>query len=331
MTINCRILRIPCAALYGISFWIGLWLPAAAQKYPDRPVRVISTTPTAGAGDVVVRLIAEHVSQTLKQPIVIEAQPAATGQIATQDVVRAEPDGYLMLWGNSNLVNTQALKKNLPFNVLRDLAPVSLAVSSPFLLAVNSSLPINTLEDFVKYARTKPGELAFGSVGLGSGMHLAGESLGKAMGAPMTHIPYPSTGIGTMLTDLAENRIQVMLATLSTFQSILSTRKAKIIAVLAKERYSLVPQAQPVTDVLPNFTEVPIWFGMLAPAKTPNTIIDLWSRQIRTAVYEREMKQRLDGFGLVTVGSDPAQMADTMQTSMKKISALVKDLNIEVP
>jgi tripartite-type tricarboxylate transporter receptor subunit TctC len=198
-------------------------------------------------------------------------------------------------------------------------------------LAVNNSVPINTLEEFVKYARAKRGELAFGSVGLGSGIHLAGESLGKAMGAPMTHIPYPSTGMGTMLTDLAENRIQVMLATLSTLQSILTARKAKIIAVLARERYALVPQAQPVTDVLPNFTEVPVWFGMLAPAKTSNAIIDLWSEQIRTVVYDPQIKQRLDEFGLVTVGSDPTQMADTMQAGIKDISALVKDLNIESP
>jgi tripartite-type tricarboxylate transporter receptor subunit TctC len=318
-------------ALGGMALNFGLSTPAAAQKYPDRAVRVVSTTPSAGAGDVVVRLVAERVSQTLKQPIVVEVQPGATGQIATQAAVRADPDGYFLLWGNSNLVNTQAVKKNLPFDVLRDLAPISLTVASPFLLLVNDSLPINTLEEFVRYARANPGELSFGSVGLGSGFHLTGESLGQAMGARMNHIPYPNTGIGTMIGDLAANRIQVMFGALSTVQAVVSSGKAKILAVLTKEPYALVPRAQPVTDVLPNFVEVPVWFGMLAPAKTPKAIVDLWSNEIRAAVREAQVEERLDNLGLVAVASDPAAMADAMKTGIANISSLAKGLNLEMP
>jgi tripartite-type tricarboxylate transporter receptor subunit TctC len=305
--------------------------PAAGQTYPDRPIRVLSTTPTAGVGDVVVRLIAEHASRTLKQSVVVEVQSAATGQIATQAIVRGEPDGYSLLWGNSNLVNTQAVKKGLPFDVIHDLAPISLAVSSPLLLVVNSSLPIGNLDDFVRYARAKPGELAFGSVGVGSGIHLTGESLGRALGARLTHVPYANSGMATQLTDLTENRIQVILATWSTVQAVVTSGKAKVIAVLAKDHYPMMPELPPVTDALPNFVEVPVWFGMLAPAGTPEPIVDLWYREIRAALAESDIKLRLESLGLVVVASDPAYMAQTIKTGISNISVLAKELDIEIP
>ena len=294
-------------------------------------MRVLSTTPTAGAGDVVVRMIAEHSSRTLKQSVLVEVQSAATGQIATQAIARAEPDGYSLLWGNSNLVNTQAVKKSLPFDVLHDLTPISLAVAAPLLLVTNSSLPIDNLDDFVRYARAKPGELAFGSVGVGSGIHLTGESLGRAMGARLTHVPYANSGMATQLTDLAENRIQVVLSSWSSVQSVVNSGKAKVIAVLAKDRYPMMPDVPPVTDFLPNFLEIPVWFGLLAPAGLPKPIVDLWYREIRDALSDAEIKQRLESLGFVIVASDPAQMAQAITTGISNISALAKELAIEIP
>ena len=323
-----HIRKIWYATLCAAAFGGGAYSGASAQNYPDRLVRVVSTTPSGGAGDVVMRLVAERVSRRLKQAVVIEAQPAAAGQVATQAVVRAEPDGYSLLWGNSNLVNTQVVRKNLPFDVLRDLTPISLAVELPFLLFVNSSLPFNTLEEFVRYARARPGELAYGSVGVGSGIHLAGESLGRSLRAPMTHIPYASTGVGTLIADLSENRIQVLFSSMSTMQSVLDSGKVKVLAVSSKDRYALYPQAQPIAEVLPDFIEVPVWFGMLGPARTPKAIIDLWSSEIRMVLHEPEVKLRLDGLGLVGVASNPEQMGQAMQAGITDISALVKDLKL---
>lgn len=302
-----------------------------AQEYPKRAIRVLSTTPTGGAGDIAVRLIADHASLVFKQGVVVEVQSAATGQIATQTIARAQPDGYSLLWGNSNIVNTQAMKKDLPFDVLHDLAPVSLAITSPLLLVVNASLPIKSLDDFVAYARAKPGELAFGSVGIGSGIYLAGESLGQALGSRLRHVPYATSGMATQLADLAENRIQVLLLSWSTIQPILTSGRIRVLAVLSRDRYPPLPDIPPITSALQNFKEVPVWFGMLAPAATPKTIVGLWSAEIRNAVRDPHIKGRLDQLGLEVAAGDPDQMKTAMQTGMKNISALVKDLNLETP
>lgn len=323
-------LKVVRLAFYGAAIAAMTYSGTLAQEYPTRAIRVLSTTPTGGAGDVAVRLIADHASRVFKEGVVVEVQSAATGQIATQTIARAQPDGYSLLWGNSNIVNTQAVKKDLPFDVLRDLAPISLTITSPLLLVVNASLPVKSLDDFVAYARARPGELAFGSVGVGSGIYLAGESLGQALGARLRHVPYATSGMATQLTDLAENRIQVLLLSWSTIQPILTSGKIRVLAVLSKDRYPPLPDIPPITAALPNFNEVPVWFGMLAPAATPKPVISQWSSEIRNAVRDPKIKGQLDRLGLQVSAGEPDQMKAAMQTGIKNISALVKDLNLEV-
>ena len=303
--------------------------PAGAQPFPNRSIRVLNSSPVGGLGDVALRIIAEKASSSLGQPIVIETQSAATGQIATQTIVRADPNGYSLLWGNSNLVNTQVVKKELPYNVLQDLAPVSLTVTSPTLIAINADLPINSPAEFVKYLKTHDGQIAFGNPGFGSGLHLAAEMLAKEIGVKVLHVPY-SGGTSGMNTDLMENRIQVLITSLPTIAPVLPTGRVRLIAVLARDRYAPLPDLPTIFEVLPNYKPVPVWFGMLAPKNTPDTIRNLVSKHLREAANDIEIKRKLEKLGLVVTAGTPAEMGEAMKRGIDDISALVKEIRLEV-
>ncbi len=266
--------------------------------YPNHQVTFIVPFAPAGGTDVLARLLAEKLEQELGEPFVVENRPGAGTVIATNFVAKSPPDGYTIMMDVSSLAIDVTLYKSLPYDPAKDLTLVALIASVPFVLVVNPSLPVNSVEELIKLAKQRP--LSYGSGGIGAFHHLAAALFCSMTGITMTHVPY--RGTAPALSDLMGGYIQLMFSDLGPALPLINAGKIRPLAVTTKEPFAALPNVPPLADVgVPGF-DAAAWQGVVAPAKTPQPILAKLNSQLNAIVAMDDVRTRMTDFGMIPVG-----------------------------
>ncbi len=274
---------------------------AQTADYPSKPVRIILSSPGGGT-DVMARSFAEHFTRTFGTQFVVESrQPniAATGYVA-----KSTPDGYTLLVATASYIVTTLFHKSAPYDPIRDFAPVSLLGTTPIILVVHPSLPVRSVREYIALAKAKPGELNFGSGGIGSPLHLAGELFNQTTGINVMHIPFKGTAAAAI--DLQAGRVQAMFPSAISVMPQIRAGRVKVLTIMSDHRSTELPDVPTTKEAgIPNLT-VNIWYGMLAPRATPKPILDLLNKAVVAGMARPEIKERMLTNGVDQVGSTPA-------------------------
>ena len=321
--------HLRCAALCLVAGPLLLANFAQAQSYPTRPIRWIVTYPPGGPTDVVARAIGAKLTAAWGQQIVIDNRPGAGGVIGTELAAKAVPDGYTLLFGTSaGLTINPALSNKLPYDAMKDFAPVSLLVLNPQLLVVHTSVAANSVKELIALLKARPGQFNYASVGQGSPNHLGMELFKALTGTEMVHVPYKGTG--PALTDLLGGQIQLMFNSMPSVLPLVASGKLKALAVGSAQRSRAVPDIPTVAEAgVPGFENV-TWYGMFAPAKTPHDIIIKLNKQVVTILAEPEMAQRLAVQGAEPRSSTPEELSKFMRVESARWQKVIKTANIRL-
>ncbi len=294
---------------------------AAAQAYPTRPVRIIVGFASGGTLDIIARLLGQWLSERFGQPFVVENRPGAGGNIGTEAVVRAPPDGYtLLLVGSPNMINATLYEK-LNFNFIRDIAPVASTDRVPLVMEVNPAFPAKSVPEFIAYTKANPGKINMASAGTGTGQHVAGELFKMMAGVDMTHVPYRSAG--PALTDLIGGQVQVMFDGLPASIEHIRAARLRALAVTTATRLEVLPDISTVGDFVPGY-EASAVHGLGAPKNTPAEIVDSLNKAINSALAESKTKARLADLGLTVLAGSPAEFGKLIAEETEKWGKVVK-------
>ena len=300
----------------------------AQEAFPSKPVRVVVPYPAGGVADLLPRVVGEKVSQKWGQPVIVENKAGASGNIGMAEGARAAPDGYtLVLAPTGNLTVNPSLFPNLPFDVHRDLAPVTLLAQSPNVLVVHPSVPAKSFRELIAYAKANPDKLNFASPGEGSGAHLAGELLKLDAGIKATHVPYK--GMAPAVNDLLGGNVQMMFAGVSSALQHIKSGKLVALAVASPRRNPQLPDVPTVVESgLPGF-DVTSWYGVVVRAGTPPAVIQKIQRDMAEALQAEDVKAKLAGLGLEPVGNTPDEFAALIKAETQKWGDIVRKAGIK--
>jgi tripartite-type tricarboxylate transporter receptor subunit TctC len=297
-----------------------------AQTYPTRPVRIVVGFAAGGGADIVARLMGQWLSERLGQPFIIENRSGAGGNIATEVVVRAPPDGYtLLLLGTSNTFNPTLYDK-LNFNFVRDIAPVAGLTRDPIVMEVNPSVPANTVPEFIAYAKANPGKVNMASSGNGSVQHAAGELFKMMTGIQMNHVPY--RGAGPALTDLLGGQVQVIFDVTTSSIEYIRASKLRALAVTSATRSEMLPDVPTVGEFVPGY-EASNFRGLGAPKNTPADIIDKLNTTVNAGLVDPKLKARLADLGDVPMLMSPADFGNFIADETAKWGKVIRAANIK--
>jgi tripartite-type tricarboxylate transporter receptor subunit TctC len=300
---------------------------ARAQAYPSRPVRIIVGFAPGGAQDIYARLIGQKLSERIKQPVIIENRPGASGTIGTEVVVRAASDGYtLLLLGPPNAINATLYDK-LNFDFVHDIQPVAGVVREFPIMAVNPSVPAETVPQFIAYAKANPGRVNMASSGNATGPHLAGELFKMMAGVELIHVPY--RGASLALSDLLGGQVQVMIGTsMSAAIEHVRTGRLRALAVTSATRSSILPDVPTVGEFIPGF-ESSNWFGVGAPRNTPVEIIDRLNAEINAVLLDPKIRKRLADLGAAPMPMTPADFRRLIFEEIEKWAKVIRAANVK--
>jgi tripartite-type tricarboxylate transporter receptor subunit TctC len=302
--------------------------PAWAQTWPSRPILVVSTASPASSGDVALRLIAAKMTASLGQPVMVELKTAARGAQAAQALAKAGADGYTLTYGTSGTyVNARFLFKNLAFDVLKDFAPISLAVSSPSYVVVNAAVPVSSLQELIDYAKRNPGRLEYASTGSGSVFHLTGESLKLYAGIDLLHVPYAQANFSQMINDWVTGRVALWFPTYAFLAPNLP--KVRPLAIVDTKRSARMPDVPTVAEILPGFQGFPAWWAFFGPAGLPSSLAERLSAEVRAALAAQEVQAKLGDLGLSTIASSPQELDAHLRREIDAVGKLVKSIGLE--
>jgi tripartite-type tricarboxylate transporter receptor subunit TctC len=308
-------------ALGWASLALGGVSSAVALDYPTKPVRWIVGYPAGGSTDIVARLIGQYLSEKLGQQFVIENRPGAGNNLATEQVVRAAPDGYTLLLVNpANAVNATLYEK-LNFNFIKDIAPVAGFIRTPNVMEVNPSVPVKTVPEFIAYAKSNPGKINLASSGNGTSIHMSGELFKMLAGLNMVHVPY--RGSAPMLTDLIGGQVQVTFDNMPSSIEHIRAGRLRALAVTTAVRSAALPDIPVVADFLPGY-EASSWFGAGVPKGTPTEIIEKLNKEMNAALVDPKIKERLDALGGISLQGTPADFAKVIGEETEKWAKVVK-------
>ena len=294
---------------------------AKAQAYPTRPVRLIVNVAAGGGVDIVARMIAQRLSDRLGQPFVVENRPGAGGNIGTEAVVRAAPDGYtLLVVVAANAINVTLYDK-LSFNFIRDIAPISEIYRTPLFMVVNPSSPVKTVPEFIAYAKANPGKINMASAGNGTVQHVAGELFKMMTSINMVHVPYRE-GVASV-TDLLGGQVQVMFHTTGAAISYIRAGQLRPLAVTTPTRQEVLPDIPTVGEFVPGY-EASGWMGIGAPRTTPAEIIDRLNSEINASLADSKIRERIADLGNTTSGGSPGDFARLIAAETEKWAKVVK-------
>jgi len=267
----------------------------ADAAYPSRPIHIVLGFPAGSATDIITRIYADEIGKNINGTVVVENQPGAASNIASAAVARAAPDGHTLLMATTANATSVNLYKNLRYDFQKDFEPIALLASAPPVISVNAGSPIRSVEDLIKLAKSKPGEVMFGSSGVGTAPHMSAELLNMMAGIKMTHVPYKGTN--DAITDLITGRLKVLFSPLPTVASLAKEGKIRILAVTTKQRSSLAPDLPTVAESgVPDF-DATLWFGLMTPKGTPSAILKKLTSAVGKAAASDGLKQRLQASG----------------------------------
>jgi tripartite-type tricarboxylate transporter receptor subunit TctC len=295
----------------------------AQTAYPSRTIRFIVPFTPGGSGDIFARPIAQKMSESMGQQVVVENRPGSGGVIGTEAAAKAAPDGYTMMMGlTANIAVNPALYPKLPYDPLRDFAPVTLVAAAPYVLLVPASLPAHNVKELIALARSKPGQLAYVSLGSGSMGHLSGEMLASLAGVKLLHVPYKS--LGQAIPDLISGQVQLLFLGIASAQAQVKSGRLRAIAVSGAKRSAMMPQLPTVAESGVKGFDLTGWYGVFVPAGTPQDIIARLHREIVRTLSLPDVRERLASDGAEVVGNSPRELDAFVRTEIVKWAKIVK-------
>ena len=298
-----------------------------AQGYPDRPIRVVVATAPGGASEILARTVGSGLSAVWGQPVIVDHRPGAGGTIGTDSVAKARPDGYTLLIGSrGNLIIASSVYPDIPYDANRDFAPVTNLVSQPIVLVAHPSFAPSTVNELVAYAKARPGNVLYASIGIGSAMHLGGELLQRRAGLQLIHVPYK--GGGPAVVDLAGGHVPLLFVGVVPALPYIRSGKIKAIAAVGAKRASVLPDVPTVGEILPGY-KVDDWSGVLVPARTPSAIVRKLSDEIVRHVQTPETRKRLEGVGFELLATTPEQFHASIREELGRWGGMIRSAGIK--
>jgi tripartite-type tricarboxylate transporter receptor subunit TctC len=304
---------------------IAAAMPGSAQTYPDKPIRLIVPYATGAFPDTVARLVGHKLSDALGQQVVVDSRVGGSGTVGTLAAVKSPPDGYTLLGVINNHTTNPHLLKKMPYDEFNDLTPVSLMVRGPLVLAVSTKTGISSVQEFVKLAKSKPGGINFAISGLGSPARLLMEQLRLQAGLNFNVVPYK--GVAQALNDLVGGQVDALFATVPSVASFHQSGQIRVLAVTSDGPSDLMPGAPAMNTFYPGLTGE-AWMGLLAPAKTPDAIVQRLNAEVVKALAQPDLKARLKDLGLNAFGSSPAQFDSYLRSESSRWGKLIRDQKI---
>lgn len=313
------VLLLSSIALHSLSW---------GQSYPSQPIRLVVGYPAGGASDVIARVIGQELNTSLQQPVIIDNRAGAGGTIGAANVAKAPKDGYSLFLGDTgSLILSKAIYKTLPLDPDADLTPIALVAQHPFVLAINSAVPVKTIQEFIAYAKDRPGALSYASPGTGSPHHIAMERFNLKVGINIVHVPY--RGAAPATTDFVGGQIPVMLMDPASAIANIKTGKIHVIVVLAPSRIPQFPDIPTNAEAgIPGVEASNIW-ALMAPSGTPSPIVDKLAGSLKAAIELPATRQRLFDMGITTSWSSSAQLTELLKQQREAQRALVRKLDIK--
>lgn len=317
--------RIFVFALFLLALGVST-IAGYGQNWPAHTIRIVVGFPP-GPTDIVSRPIADRLSKALGQPVVIENRPGANGSIATEQVMKADPDGYTLLIGTSGThVTAVHLFKNLRYDPVKDFAAIVAIVEPATCLVVNPNLPVTSVPELVAYVKANPGKLSYGSPGVGSVFHLLGALFEQTTGTEMVHVPYK--GIDPALSDLIGGHIPVAFTALSSAMPHIEAKRVRILAVLEPTRFSKVPDVPSISEFIPAFQKPSTWFGFFAPRGTPDPIIKRLNAEIVRIMNEPDIQKLLEDNSYTLIGGSPEHLKALMIDGIVRFGKIIHTAGI---
>lgn len=301
----------------------------AQAAYPNKPVRIIVPYPAGGTTDIIARIAANQLTERLKQSFIVENKAGASGAIGSQAVAQAAPDGYtlVMATASSHGINS-ALQKSLPYDAVKDFAPITVVANTPNIIVANPSVPVKSLQELIALAKAQPGKINFGSTSAGGSPHMSAELLKMMAGIDMTHVPYK--GAAPMLTDLIGGQVQIGFDNLPSTIGFVKSGKVRPLAVTTAKRWPGAPDIPTVAESgVPGY-EVSGWFGLLAPAGTPKDVLNKIQSTIADAVKSLEVAKQLNDLGAEPVANKPEVFAQEIKDDVEKWRKVVKTTGVKL-
>jgi tripartite-type tricarboxylate transporter receptor subunit TctC len=311
-------IRVAAAALMAIVPAL-----ASAQSFPSKAVKIVVPFAAGGTTDVVARLLAQKLTEAWGQSVIVENKAGAGGNIGADLVAKSPPDGYTILMTSGSIVTANPhMYKNLTYDPAKDLVPITNVAAGPLLIAVHPSVPAKDIKEFIAYAKANPKKINFGSAGVGTQTHLAGESFAHAAGVDLVHVPYK--GESAALTDLIGGQIQMVAPNLGGAIQYIKDGKIRALAVTSKDRSAQVPDVPALSELIPGY-EGAGWFGLVAPTGTPREVIDRIYRDSAKILNSDDFKARLAQIGMYPVGNTPAEFGAAIREESNRWAKVIKD------
>jgi len=318
--------RLPAALLAAAVIIMAgaVW----AQAYPQRPIRMMAPFPAGGTTDVNARTLIAQLERQLGQPIVLDNRAGANGIIGTEIVARAAPDGYTLLYVSSSMALNPNIYRKLPYDPLKDFAPVSeVAAMVGFLLIVNPALPANSLKELIALSQARDGKIAFGSFGIGNASHLAAEAFMLHTGARMLHVPYKGSGLA--VNALLGNEVQLLFGPPTVFMEHVKAGRLRAIGFSGGKRWSVMPDLPTFAEAVPGLNITAGWDSVFAPARVPAEIVNRLSGEIKTALQAPKVRDFLVGGGYDPIGSTPQEFRQFFQSELSRYAEIVRAANVK--
>ena len=309
--------------------FVSLLSPSAAwsQAWPSKTVKIVVPYPAGGGTDVMARFLAQKFSEMWGQSVVVENKGGAGGNIGADQVAKSTPDGYTLVMMPSNLSINPSLFDKTPWDAVKDFSPIGTVATSPIMVGVSAGVPANSIRELIALAKAKPGTLNYISCGGGSPQHIAGEMFNAMAGVQMLHVPYK--GCGAAIPDAVAGVVQVLFSTVANMNPHIKSGKLKGFAVAGARRSELVPDVPTVSEAgLPGYN-FDVWFGLLAPAKTPRDVIVKINRDINTLLAQKDVKERLQGQFYDVLPGTPEQFATLIEKDLVRFGKVIRDVGIK--
>jgi tripartite-type tricarboxylate transporter receptor subunit TctC len=305
-------------------------LPAAGQgkDFPTKPIRIVVPFAPGGGNDILARVIAPRLSEILGQPVIVENRPGAGGNIGTEIVARAAPDGYTILMASNQVTINPAAGAKLPFELERDFAPVGMVASVPIILVANAQQPYKTLQEFIAYAKANPRTVNYSSPGTGTPQHLAGELFARLTKTDLAHVPYKGTG--PAISDVVGGQVQISFATLASVQSFVQNGRLKAIGIAGDQRAASLPALPTFVEAGLRGYEAALWYSLLVPAATPRSVITRVNGALEQALGTAAIREQLVARGFDPQSSTPEQLAQRIKQDLARWDRVVRESGIKL-